>query len=348
MRQHKPILRVLAGERIDPPPVWMMRQAGRYLPEYRALRSKVGDFLSLVYTPELAAMVTLQPIHRFQFDAAIIFADILLIPHALGVDLSFDTGSGPHLSIIRSQRDIDQLGDAESVHEKLFSIYESIRLTKSQLPVDTALIGFAGSPWTTATYMIAGRNQSHLAQTFPRRHPRVFNALLQLLTDSTIEYLSGQILAGAEVIKLFDSWAGLLSGSDFDQYVIAPTKRIIKEIRTRHPKIPIIAFARQAEEANLKDYATSVGADCIALDQAVSAEWLGANLPSQTRVQGNLCPSFLCGRNDKLESAVRNVLDDFSDRPHIFNLGHGITPDAKIENVKLMLQTVHDWKKKSA
>ena len=345
MFQYKPILRVLAGERVDPPPIWIMRQAGRYLPEYRALREQAGDFLTLVYTPELAAEVTLQPIRRFHFDAAIIFADILLVPHALGSDLRFDIGSGPHLSLIRQQSDIDRLRDAESVNETLWPIFEALKITKSNLPKETTLIGFAGSPWTTATYMIADRHRFDTAIKFIEQEPRIFDALIRRLTHATIEYLSGQIAAGAEVIKLFDSWAGQLSGDHFLRYVITPTKDIIQELRRRHPDIPIIAFARQVDSLSLRDYAVQINPNGLAIDPSVTIDQWRENIPPSISVQGNLSPAYLCGERQDLENKVKAILNDFSEIPHIFNLGHGIPPQAKIENIEWMLKTLRDWRR---
>ncbi len=346
MTLRKPFLRALSGKRIDPPPAWIMRQAGRYLPEYQSLRAKAGDFLTLCYTPELAAEATLQPIRRFGFDAAIIFADILLLPHALGSDLRFDTGSGPVLSPILSEGDVDALRAPDSVHEMLSPVCETIRLTKASLPPDTALLGFSGSPWTTATYMIAGRgvHGQGPARRFLRRQPQAFERLIHLLTTATIEYLSDQISAGAEAVQLFDSWAGALDGAEFDRFITAPTAKIVRALKLRHPAVPVIAFPRQAG-VRLPDFAAAAGADCIALDQSAEPAWLNGRIPPRICVQGNLDPAYLSSGGPALVSAARAVLEGFSDRPHIFNLGHGITPDARIENVELLLETVRAWKR---
>ncbi|MCY4007507.1 MAG: uroporphyrinogen decarboxylase [Rhodobacteraceae bacterium] len=345
MNQRKALLRVLKGERTDPPPVWIMRQAGRYLPEYRELRQQAGDFLTLCYTPEMAAEVTLQPIRRFGFDAAIIFADILLVPHALGSDLTFETGTGPLLSPIADPRDVDALRTADSVHEKLAPVGEALRIVRSALPPETTLIGFAGAPWTVATYMIAGRAVPGQipAHEFLRRQPEAFRRLINLLTEATIEYLSDQIAAGAETIKIFDSWAGSLTGPEFQLYVTDPTQTIVRAIRKRHPGVPIIAFPRAAGDA-LPAFVADARPDCVALDQSVNPTWIADNLDQQICVQGNLDPALLESGGDELIAAVESVLNGFAGRPHIFNLGHGINPAAQIGNVEKLLETVRSWR----
>ncbi|MGB3317188.1 MAG: uroporphyrinogen decarboxylase, partial [Albidovulum sp.] len=246
MVETKTILRALAGEVLPTPPVWMMRQAGRYLPEYRATREKAGDFLSLCYTPDLAAEVTLQPIRRFGFDAAILFADILLVPQALGADLWFVTGEGPRLSTVTGKADLARLKTVPDIHETLGPVYETLKILTGELPKETTLIGFAGAPWTVATYMIAGRGTPDQGPAHKLRmeDPATFDALMDLLTAATIEYLSAQIEAGAEVVKLFDSWAGSLKGDAFDKYALAPARTIITALKARHPAIPVIAFPR--------------------------------------------------------------------------------------------------------
>ena len=269
----KTILRALAGETLDTPPIWMMRQAGRYLPEYRATREKAGDFLSLCYNSELAAEVTLQPLRRYDFDAAILFADILLIPQALGADLWFVTGEGPRLSTITTQAGLDALKPVEDIHETLNPIYETVRILSRELPRETTLIGFAGAPWTVATYMIAGQGTKDQgpAHALKAENRPVFDALMQRITAATIEYLSAQIEAGAEVVKIFDSWAGSLSGADFDTYAMQPTKEIITALKARYPGIPVIAFPREGGDKYI-GFAKATGADCVAVDDSVSAE----------------------------------------------------------------------------
>ena len=337
----KLILRALKGEVLPTPPIWMMRQAGRYLPEYRATRAQAGDFLKLCYTPDLAAEVTLQPIRRFGFDAAILFADILLIPQALGADLWFETGEGPRLSKIGSMADVQALKPATAVHDTLAPIYETLRIVARELPRDTTLIGFAGAPWTVATYMIAGRGTPDQgpAHAMKAAERAAFVALIDRITDATIEYLSAQVQAGAEVVKLFDSWAGSLKGPDFTDFAVKPTARIIAALKARHPALPVIAFPREAA-AGYVGFAAATGADCVAIDNSVSADWAAANVQPGGPVQGNLDPAHMVTGGQALVDATRHVVRAFSKGPHIFNLGHGITPDANSDNVALMVETV--------
>jgi uroporphyrinogen decarboxylase len=337
----KQILRALAGETLPTPPIWMMRQAGRYLPEYKATRAEAGDFLSLCYNPDLAAEVTLQPIRRYGFDAAILFADILLVPQALGCDLWFETGEGPRLSTIRNQDDLARLKDRDGIHTTLGPVYETVRILRRELPPEVTLIGFAGAPWTVATYMIAGRGTPDQgpAHALKASDRATFTALIDLLTGATIDYLSAQIEAGAEVVKLFDSWAGSLKGQDFDDFALAPAKRIIAELKTRHPGLPIIAFPREARD-RYEGFAKATGADCVALDNSVAAEWAAAHVQKDGCVQGNLDPSLLVTGGDRLVTETKRIVQAFSKGPHIFNLGHGITPDADPENVHRMIEAV--------
>lgn len=337
----KTILRALAGEVLDTPPIWMMRQAGRYLPEYRATRAQAGDFLSLCYNSKLAAEVTLQPIRRYGFDASILFADILLLPQALGADLWFVTGEGPRLSTIESQADFDKLKAASAIHETLNPIYETVRILRQELPKETTLIGFAGAPWTVATYMVAGRGTPDQgpAHKLKDENPEVFDQIIARLIEGTVDYLSKQIEAGAEVVKLFDSWAGSLKGADFDRYALEPTKQIISEIKARHPDVPVIAFPRGAGERYV-GFAAATGADCVAFDDGVSAEWVAENVQKGVCVQGNLKSSHMVTGGQALVDETRAIVAALSKGPHIFNLGHGITPDADPENVQLMIDTV--------
>ena len=340
-KSNKNILRALAGETLKTPPIWVMRQAGRYLPEYRKLRAKAGDFLSLCYNSELAAEVTLQPIERFKLDAAIIFADILLIPQALGSELSFLEGDGPRLSRISNKNDILKLKPVNSIHEHLEPIYNTVSLVAEQLPPKVALIGFAGAPWTVATYMIAGKGTKDQgpAHKFLKEDKDSFEILINLLTEATIFYLSKQIDAGAEVIKIFDSWAGSLKEEDFVKYAIEPVKKIITALNKLHPDVPIIAFPR---EAGLKyiDFANETGANCIAIDHSVDPEWAAKNLQIDSCIQGNLNPKHMVTGGKALLEETTKILDCFSNGPHIFNLGHGITPDGKPENLQLMIDKI--------
>jgi uroporphyrinogen decarboxylase len=334
----KTILRALAGETLPTPPVWMMRQAGRYLPEYRATRAQAGDFLSLCYNPDLAAEVTLQPIRRYGFDAAILFADILLICQALGMKLWFAEGEGPRLEPITSTA---SLRGAQDVHETLAPVYETVRILSRELPRETTLIGFAGAPWTVATYMIAGRGTRDQgpAHALKAADRAAFAAIIDLLTEATIEYLSAQVEAGAEVIKIFDSWAGSLKGADFQDFALEPARRIIAGLRARHPGLPIIAFPREAGEGYV-GFARATGADCVAIDNSVSPEWAAAHVQVDGCVQGNLAPHHLVTGGDALAAETRRVVEAFAGGPHIFNLGHGITPDADPANVEVMLKAI--------
>jgi len=343
MSTQKTVLRALAGETLPTPPIWMMRQAGRYLPEYRATRAQAGDFLKLCYNPELAAEVTLQPIRRYGFDAAILFADILLVPQALGADLWFVTGEGPRLSTITTQAELDKLIPADAIHEHLNPIYETVKLLSAELPAETTLIGFAGAPWTVATYMIAGQGTPDQgpAHKLKTENRAVFDALMDRITEATIHYLSKQIEAGAEVVKLFDSWAGSLQGDDFMDYSIKPMARITAALKDKHPNTPIIAFPRGAGE-RYKGAHAAIGADCVAIDDGVTAEWAAANVQTGGCVQGNLKSTHMVTGGDALVSETRRIVDALSNGPHIFNLGHGITPDADPENVQLMIDTVRN------
>jgi uroporphyrinogen decarboxylase len=337
----KTILRALAGETLPVPPVWMMRQAGRYLPEYRATRAEAGDFLSLCYNPELAAEVTLQPIRRYGFDAAILFADILLVPQALGADLWFETGEGPRLSTITGPDGVAALKPVEAIHDTLAPIYETVRILSRELPRETTLIGFAGAPWTVATYMIAGRGTpdqgpAHALKSADRA---AFEALMGRITEATIEYLSRQIVAGVEVVKIFDSWAGSLKGNDFAAYAVEPARAIIAALKARHPGIPVIAFPREAGEGYI-GFARATGADCVALDNSVSADWAAENVQKDGCVHGNLDPRHMVTGGQALIDETRRIVRAFSKGPHIFNLGHGITPDADPDNVQRMLDAV--------
>lgn len=339
--QDKLILRALAGETLPTPPAWMMRQAGRYLPEYKATRAEAGDFLSLCYNSDLATEVTLQPIRRFGFDAAIMFADILLVPQALGADLWFVTGEGPRLSTIQNADDFGKLGPASDIHETLNPIYQTLRNLRETLPAETALIGFAGAPWTVATYMIAGRGTPDQApaHALMQNDVATFDLLMDRITEATIDYLSKQIDAGAEVVKLFDSWAGSLKGDAFAKYALAPAKRIIAALKEKHPDTPVIAFPREAGD-NYIGFAKATGADCVALDNSVTPEWGAANVQVDGCVQGNLASRHMVTGGQELIDATKRTVDAFRDGPYIFNLGHGITPDADPANVELMLKTV--------
>jgi uroporphyrinogen decarboxylase len=319
----------------------MMRQAGRYLPEYRATRAQAGDFLSLCYTPDLAAEVTLQPIRRYGFDAAILFADILLLPQALGPKLWFETGEGPRMETTTTMAQVKALKPTDAIHDTLSPVYETVRILARELPKETTLIGFAGAPWTVATYMIAGRGSKDqgAAHALKDTDRATFEALIDRITEATVEYLSAQVIAGAEVVKLFDSWAGSLKGKDFDDFAVKPAARIITAMKDRHPGLPIIAFPREAGDGYI-GFAAKTGADCVAIDNSVSPEWAAEHVQPGGCVQGNLAPEHMVTGGEALVVETRRVVDAFRKGPHIFNLGHGITPEADPANVQLMIDTV--------
>ena len=341
MAEDKLLLRALAGETLPVPPVWMMRQAGRYLPEYRATRAQAGDFLSLCYNSDLAAEVTLQPIRRYGFDAAILFADILLLPQALGATLWFSTGEGPRMETVTTPEAVAGLKPAGEIHDHMAPVYETVRILARELPRETALIGFAGAPWTVATYMVAGRGTPDQAPAHALKAAdrATFAALIDRLTEATVEYLSAQIDAGAEVVKLFDSWAGSLQGDDFDAFALAPARRITAALKARHPGVPVILFPRGAG-ARYEGFARAAGGDCVALDQDVDAAWAAEHVQRDGCVQGNLDPALLVEGGERLTAETRRVVDTFAGGPHIFNLGHGITPDADPDNVNRMLEAI--------
>ena len=337
----KTILRALRGEILPTPPIWMMRQAGRYLPEYRATRAQAGDFLSLCYTPDLAAEVTLQPIRRYGFDAAILFAVILLLPQALGPKLWFETGEGPRMETTTTPAQVAALKPVEAIHDTLAPIYETVRILARELPRETTLIGFAGSPWTVTTYMIAGRGKDEQAgaHALKDQDRATFQALIDRITEATIAYLSAQVQAGAEVVKLFDSWAGSLKGQDFIDFSVTPTRQIIAALKDLHPGLPVIAFPREAGNGYI-GFGRATGADCVAVDNSVTPEWVAEHVQKDGCVQGNLAPEHMVTGGEALVRETRRVVKAFSKGPHIFNLGHGITPDANPDNVKLMIDTV--------
>ena len=334
----KPLLATLRGEKRAIPPVWLMRQAGRYLPEYRALRATKGGFLALATDPDAAAEVTLQPISRFGFDGAILFSDILIVPSAMGQNLTFVTGEGPQLMPTLADSALDELTDTPA---RLDPIYETVRKVRARLSPDKTLIGFAGSPWTVATYMVAGHGSRDQGETRQLAYadPRRFAAIVERIEQVTIDYLSGQILAGVEAVQLFDSWAGSLSPAQFEQWVIGPTARIVAALGDRHPDIPVIGFPKGAG-GKLAAYARETGITAIGLDETVDPVWAAQELPENLPVQGNLDPLTLLAGGEAQADSVRRVLDAFGGRPHIFNLGHGILQSTPVEHVGQLIRQV--------
>ncbi|MFM8543142.1 MAG: uroporphyrinogen decarboxylase [Chakrabartia sp.] len=339
----KPLLSVLKGTKTNTLPLWLMRQAGRYLPEYRALRAEKGGFLELVHDSAAAAEVTMQPILRFGFDGAILFSDILVIPHALGQDLWFETGEGPRLAPKLVDTSLSAL---QRLPERLSPVIETVRQVKAALPSQTTFLGFAGSPWTVATYMVAGQGSREQAETrrFAYRDPKAFKEIITAIADLTVEYLSDQIEAGVDAVQLFDSWSGSLSPQQFEHWVIAQTVRIISKLKARHPHAVIIGFPKGAG-GKLPAYAREVGADAIGLDETVDPNWAHHNLPKDLPVQGNLDPLALITGGEILDQAITRIIDAFQDRPHIFNLGHGILPDTPITHVEALVARIRGEKR---
>jgi uroporphyrinogen decarboxylase len=338
MLSDRPLLSVLRGERRDPPPIWLMRQAGRYLPEYRALRAEKGGFLELVNDSDAAAEITLQPLRRFGFDGAILFSDILVIPHALGQDLTFLAGEGPHLAPRLLDATIDSLVRAP---ERLEPVYGTVRRVLAALDPAVTFLGFAGSPWTVATYMVAGEGSREQAEArrYAYRDPAGFGAIIEAIEVATVDYLAKQIEAGVHAVQLFDSWAGSLSPAQYEDWVIAPTARIVRALKARHPDTPIIGFPK-GSGGKLPAYARETGVDAVGLDETVDPDWAHANLPDGLPVQGNLDPLVLISGGEALDRAADRVLGAFRERPHVFNLGHGILLDTPIPHVERLLARV--------
>jgi len=338
-RAEKPLLAVLRGERREPVPMWMMRQAGRYLPEYRQLRQEKGSFLDLVYDSDCAAEITLQPLERFPgLDAAILFSDILIVPFAIGQHLTLVSSEGPRLTPPLMKGGLD---DLTPFLTRLEPIYETVRKVRERLEPGKTLIGFAGSPWTVATYMVAGQGSRDQSETRRLAYgdPGKFAEIIARIEQVTIQYLDGQIEAGAEAVQLFDSWAGSLSPAQFEQWVIAPTARIVASVRERHPEVPIIGFPKGAG-GTLAAYARETGVSAIGLDETVDPLWAAKELPHDLPLQGNLDPLALIAGGEELETAVARILDAFAGRPHIFNLGHGILKDTPVEHVERLIALV--------
>jgi uroporphyrinogen decarboxylase len=338
------LLEVFAGRSLSPPPVWLMRQAGRYLPEYRAVREKAGGFLDLCYAPELAAEVTLQPIRRFGFDAAILFADILVVPDALGQRTEFLEGEGPRLEPIRSQTELARL-NASATRPRLAPVFETVARVRNELPRDTALIGFCGAPWTVATYMVGGQGSADQAEArlWAYRDSHGFQRLIDLLVEVSVDYLSGQVTAGADLLQIFDSWAGSLPDAEFERWVVAPTKTMVARLKERHPQVPVIGFPRGAG-ARAQAYADQTGVDGVGCDTAMPLDFMAGALAATKVVQGNLDPLLLVAGGEAMEHRVAAILAATAGKRFIFNLGHGIVPQTPPENVARLVQLVRGAK----
>ena len=340
----KPFLEVLSGRRQQTPPIWMMRQAGRYLPEYRELRARAGSFLDLCFTPEYAAEVTLQPIRRFNFDAAIIFSDILVIPHALGRSVRFEAGEGPRLDPLDTPEKIAALStNADFV--RLEPVYEALRRVRRELDSKIALIGFCGAPWTVATYMVAGRGTPDQgpARMLAYSHEDAFKKIIDVLVENSIQYLLGQLKAGADALQIFDTWAGVLPPREFARWSIEPTRRIVEGVRKQAPEAKIIGFPRGAS-ALLPDYVEATGVDGVSIDWTAEPSLIRSRVQNRVAVQGNLDPLALIAGGAALDRAVDDVLSSYAGGRLIFNLGHGILPETPIAHVEQMIKRVRAYK----
>jgi uroporphyrinogen decarboxylase len=335
-----PLLSVLARKTISPPPIWLMRQAGRYLPEYREVRGKVANFLDLCLNPKLAAEVTLQPLRRFQFDAAIVFSDILIIPYALGQKVEFVEGEGPRLEPVSDGKAIASL-DRKAAGKALALIYETIERVVTELPKTVPLIGFCGAPWTVATYMVEGGGSKDQAKArlLAYSDPATFERLIDLLVDVSADYLMQQVKAGARALQIFDSWAGSLPEDSFDRWCIAPTRRLVERVKAEAPGTPVIGFPRGAG-LHAERYARETSVDAIGCDTGQPLGWIKDRLQALVPVQGNLDPVLLVAGGAALDRRVRAILAALASGPFIFNLGHGILPDTPVDHVARLVHLV--------
>lgn len=343
----KLLLKILSNKKTNQIPIWLMRQAGRYIPEYKKLRANFSNFLDFCLTPEAALEVTMLPIKKFDLDAAIIFSDILIVPLALGIKVEFIESVGPVLETVRNKEDIKKIINSEVLNtfNPVFKLVELAKKKLDQNHKNITLIGFAGAPWTISCYMVEGKGSKDflIPRAFAYQDPKTFNELVGIITEATILYLRGQIEAGAEVIKLFDSWAGVLSEEEFLKWVIKPTKRIVSELKKSYPHIPIIGFPRGAGVLS-KIYALETGVDCIAVDHTIPLAWIKDSLQSHVTVQGNLDNVLLTTNKNDIEIAAKKVMSELSSKPFIFNLGHGVLPNTPIDNVEHLINVVKEYK----
>ena len=340
----KPLLSVLKGEHRPSPPIWMMRQAGRYLAEYRAVRAEAGSFLNLCFDPDKAAEVTLQPIRRFGFDAAILFSDILVVPHALGQAVAFEAGEGPRLDPIPDRAGFTTLSDRldDTVVQP---VYETVRKVRGALAADVTLLGFCGAPWTVATYMVAGRGgeDQAAARLFAYRDPEGFSVLIDRIVQASVDYLLGQIRAGADAVQIFDTWAGILPAAEFERWAVQPVARIVAGVKAAAPDVPVIAFPKGAGY-RLKRIVEATGADAVGLDWTADAAFVRREIQPKVAVQGNIDPLALLAGGAALDRAVDQALADYAAGRHIFNLGHGILPPTPVDHVERMIARVRAWR----
>jgi uroporphyrinogen decarboxylase len=335
---NKLLLTALQKRKANRAPFWFMRQAGRYLPEYRQLRSRHKNFLEFCYTPEAASEATLQPIHRFGMDGAIIFSDILVVPHALGANVRFEEGHGPILEPIRTAEALKKL-NANELEIKLAPVYQALKLTRAALPGEVALIGFVGAPWTIACYMVEGKSSKDFAQVKALENQLFFPDMINILTEAAIQHAIHQIEAGAEIIQIFDSWAGLLGGESYRQWVINPTKKIVAALKAKFPQVPVIGFPRQSGSKFL-DYARETGVNAVSFDDSVPLDWVKNSLQPHMVVQGCLNPQLLANDKKAAIDETRNIIAALRDKPFVFNLGHGILPHTPIENVQAICEFI--------
>ncbi len=345
MNSRKPVVAALRRQANAQVPIWLMRQAGRYLPEYRAMRARAKSFLDLCFTPELAVEATLQPIRRFPLDAAIIFSDILVVPHALGQPVSFEEGQGPRLEPIRSHEQLAQLS-MDRLAMTLAPVATALAAVRRELPEHVALFGFAGAPWTVASYMVEGSGGSDfaIAKAWAYREPESFGRLIELLVDATAAYLLQQIEAGAEILQIFDSWAGVLSPAALERWALRPTAEIVRRVKAQHPGVPIVVFPRGVG-ASYARYAAECDCDGLSLDATVAPEWAAAALQATVTVQGNLDPFVLVSGGSAMRDEATRILERLAGGPFVFNLGHGILPQTPPDHVAALCDLVHDWKR---
>lgn len=344
LSSHRRLLEPFGGKALTPPPIWFMRQAGRHLPEYHEVRAKAGGFLDLCYTPELATEVTLQPVRRYGLDAAIVFSDILVVPHALGQKVEFAEGKGPRLEAIRTRRDLVRLNPF-ATRAKFDRVFDTVAKVRQRLPNEVALIGFCGAPWTVATYMVGGGRTpgQEDALDWSKTDPVGFGELIDRLVDASVEYLAGQVAAGADAIQIFDTWAGRLSGGEFERWVMRPTRTMAARVRERHPKVPIIGFPLGAG-AELPAYVAGTAVDGVSCDATVPVDFISRELSGRVVVQGNLDPLVLAEGGVAMERQTERILAALANKPFIFNLGHGILPHTPPQNVARLVKLIREGK----